>query len=103
PPAATTAIYPRPLHDALPISSGRPGPRGRAFGRRLPAALVVGPGGRPGRGAGDGRYAPTRRPAVRKPSSCEQGGFGGDPDPERPDRKSTRLNSSHSQRSYAVF
>src|SRR5256886_3691202 len=26
-----------------------------------------------------------------------------DPDPQRPDRKSTRLNSSHSQISYAVF
>src|SRR3712207_6956454 len=81
---ATTEIYTLSLHDALPISG-----RGRAD--RSPG---------PGR-----RYAP--RPAVR--TGCRV--------PRRPsrgparrpghvsssDRKSTRLNSSHANISYAVF
>src|SRR6478736_9367674 len=56
---ATTEIYTLSLHDALPISSSRQGPR---------------------------HCAPPRRGRRR-----------------RRDRKSTRLNSSHSQISYAVF
>src|SRR2546430_15107771 len=85
---ATTEIYTLSLHDALPISpapghgdrhlgaSGLAGPPGlhRACRHHLP-----GPGAADERGHGD--------PALGK---------------ER-DRKSTRLNSSHSQISYAVF
>src|SRR2546430_12347793 len=65
---ATTEIYTLSLHDALPISTGRPSPRHRA-----------------GRRAG----ARARSPADRRPAGR--------------DRKSTRLNSSLSQISYAVF
>src|SRR2546430_9155082 len=71
---ATTEIYTLSLHDALPICAGaRFLPRGRA----QPAARR----GRPVR--------PARWPAQ--------------PPCSRRDRKSTRLNSSHSQKSYAVF
>src|SRR2546430_15999314 len=68
---ATTEIYTLSLHDALPISIGRPVRAG------LPGRLLVFelPHGR----AGSRGHAP------------------------KPDRKSTRLNSSHSQISYAVF
>src|SRR2546430_16766977 len=79
---ATTEIYTLSLHDALPIS-------------------VV-------RDAGDDRGVPCaqpRRHAVSRQLVSRQRhkprlefGTG-----ERPDRKSTRLNSSHSQISYAVF
>src|SRR3712207_7963166 len=83
---ATTEIYPLPLHAALPIY--RPGPvppRLRLLllpvGHRL-AALAL-------RAVARQR----RRPAPGR------GGAAGD----RPDRKSTRLNSSHANISYAVF
>src|SRR5439155_3295283 len=62
---ATTEIYTLSLHDALPISDGRPRRHRRA-----------GPG------------LPARCRGCRPPS---------------PDRKSTRLNSSHVAISYAVF
>src|SRR2546430_8526705 len=73
---ATTEIYTLSLHDALPILS-LPGPAARRCDDR-PAACAAdgGRGNRPHR-------------AVRS----ERLG----------DRKSTRLNSSHSQISYAVF
>src|SRR5688572_31402002 len=76
---ATTEIYTLSLHDALPISSGD------APGRTQPD--VVAPAGlrrqeeAPGRARSPGR--------VSRPTCA--------------DRKSTRLNSSHSQISYAVF
>src|SRR2546427_4836956 len=75
---ATTEIYTLSLHDALPISIAcRPGralwPRGRAHG--------LGTRGRP-----DAH-------GLRGGACAKPGG----------DRKSTRLNSSHSQISYAVF
>src|SRR2546430_12897896 len=74
---ATTEIYTLSLHDALPISCGT----GLARERRL---LIT---GEPPKRAED-----RERP---NPNACtglaEQ------------DRKSTRLNSSHSQISYAVF
>src|SRR3712207_7377148 len=85
---ATTEIYTLSLHDALPISATspavpgtrRPGARAddrlRGRGRRLRLLRPRGPGGRPHR----------RRRG------------------DRPrDRKSTRLNSSHANISYAVF
>src|SRR5689334_24434114 len=60
--------------------------RGVGGGRRpVPVAqALVGPGRRGGRGSGGGRGSERQR--LR-----------------RPDRKSTRLNSSHSSTSYAVF
>src|SRR2546428_4612858 len=70
---ATTEIYTLSLHDALPISARQPLARADA----RPAG-----GGRRGRGA----------------APCARG-----PGHERRDRKSTRLNSSHDQISYAVF
>src|SRR3712207_8005918 len=80
---ATTEIYTLSLHDALPISRG-------ASGRRR----AVLPAGHPR----DADPAPRRplmndehRPAVTPDSTIG------------PDRKSTRLNSSHANISYAVF
>src|SRR5688572_32854230 len=76
--AATTDIYTLSLHDALPIS-----PAAGLRPRVLPVpAWRVGAGPRPVRTGGG--IVPRAR------------------GPER-DRKSTRLNSSHSQISYAVF
>src|SRR2546427_7301461 len=77
---ATTEIYTLSLHDALPISLARGGVERRAtgvVGDLEPAPLV----------AGNPVYEAS--PVIR-------------PHGER-DRKSTRLNSSHSQISYAVF
>src|SRR2546430_10295348 len=70
---ATTEIYTLSLHDALPIFPPVAGERRRCRGRAAAA-----------------RHSPGRR---------------GSPHPgaARGDRKSTRLNSSHSQISYAVF
>src|SRR2546430_15929416 len=70
---ATTEIYTLSLHDALPISA-----------RALDVLARAG---------GDGRRAAWRK--------CRDVGVG--LDVGRLDRKSTRLNSSHSQISYAVF
>src|SRR2546430_12654062 len=76
---ATTEIYTLSLHDALPIYRriAHPHPaRGSAGGGRQPVYRE-----------------PAHRPADRRvhhPRWCQ-------------DRKSTRLNSSHSQISYAVF
>src|SRR5688572_33423118 len=71
---ATTEIYTLSLHDALPIYPGRHGP--------------------------DDLHRHRRRSADRdEPHRCLEAVCGG----FRQDRKSTRLNSSHSQISYAVF
>src|SRR2546427_9277085 len=74
---ATTEIYTLSLHDALPIY---PGPRrpARCIGRRGPFDAPL----------GDDLQGADARPARSR---------------RRRDRKSTRLNSSHSQISYAVF
>src|SRR5256886_11592519 len=75
---ATTEIYTLSLHDALPILGGPAGAADQARARLFPP-LRSAPGGvRPRAG---------RQPAVLR----------------QQDRKSTRLNSSHSQISYAVF
>src|SRR3712207_8272373 len=84
---ATTEIYTLSLHDALPISRAvlrLEGLRGVAARHRAAAARQ-----RP--------HVPDRggvhpRPGAR---ACAA--------PEPPDRKSTRLNSSHANISYAVF
>src|SRR5258707_13357974 len=72
---ATTEIYTLSLHDALPICVG--------LGRRLAR--------RPGR-----QLRPGQRP--RRFRRLERRAHG-----RRRDRKSTRLNSSHANISYAVF
>src|SRR2546427_7274210 len=81
---ATTEIYTLSLHDALPISQAR-----RAL-RRLPA--------RQARGLRSRRRALSRSHVRRHDVDARDG-----PGALRGDRKSTRLNSSHSQISYAVF
>src|SRR3712207_7043893 len=81
---ATTEIYTLSLHDALPISGGDDRPEaaeGVAVRPRFPGSA---PPGAPA-------HARRRRPGGRPPAAV-----GGD-------RKSTRLNSSHANISYAVF
>src|SRR2546427_2449534 len=82
---ATTEIYTLSLHDALPISWA-----------------PAGPGPQPGRAQGrTGRQGARRLPGAGR---VEGGvGHGGPCTRCQRDRKSTRLNSSHSQISYAVF
>src|SRR3712207_7584190 len=87
---ATTEIYTLSLRDALPIS--RPGHREAALRRRRrqrPHARAVPDGGRHHL---DGRRPPRR---VRRRSRRVRARLR--------DRKSTRLNSSHANISYAVF
>src|SRR3712207_7892333 len=84
---ATTEIYTLSLHDALPIW-GRTRPRGAArLERGRTRAGGAAEHGWPGAGA---RRDPARR-ADRDDRSLGR------------DRKSTRLNSSHANISYAVF
>src|SRR3712207_8279070 len=86
---ATTEIYTLALHDALPISEPAPAPRPHRRGRRT---WVDGPPAR--------AVAPARcQGARRHPRRCGAGGYGS----RDRDRKSTRLNSSHANISYAVF
>src|SRR3712207_7740476 len=73
---ATTEIYTLSLHDALPICPA--GGRGQHRRNRLAAGKAAG-------------LAVDRRHARADGIS------------DRPDRKSTRLNSSHANISYAVF
>src|SRR2546430_12847378 len=75
---ATTEIYTLSLHDALPIFRLR-----RAAGRVRHRQLDDAAEEKPGR----------RRAGAREDRARDR----------RADRKSTRLNSSHSQISYAVF
>src|SRR5206468_11414091 len=102
-PPSPTDIYTLSLHDALPISSHRR-TRGRILhvGRRVPA------------GTGSRRAVGAKCDGVRGSACAEVEGSrrtrdaDGDTLAERrirelQDRKSTRLNSSHDQISYAVF
>src|SRR5438270_2873673 len=85
---ATPQFYTLSLHDALPISRGRIRTR-RPDGRRPPE-----------------RAARHRRRRQRGLPPRRLADVGGDQRGDRVvdlDRKSTRLNSSHSQISYAVF
>src|SRR2546427_6601788 len=77
---ATTEIYTLSLHDALPISRRRAGRPGGPPRLRPGAPPAGGRSGTPRHGSGRRRGRRAGR-----------------------DRKSTRLNSSHSQISYAVF
>src|SRR3712207_6895095 len=85
---ATTEIYTLSLHDALPICRGasQRHPAGLAPGRPAPVARGAGRWARPFFGS-----LPTASVAQRP-----KNGLG-------VDRKSTRLNSSHANISYAVF
>src|SRR5688572_32160119 len=81
---ATTEIYTLSLHDALPIYTPAAG---------MPAAVEA---PAPAKAAGGAGQLEVKSPMV--------GTYYGAPEPgAKPDRKSTRLNSSHSQISYAVF
>src|SRR5688572_32621820 len=79
---AATYIYTLSLHDALPISfvNFRLRPAGGPERKSAISVKIVNFG---------------RPPPEGPPEPL--------PAPPRPDRKSTRLNSSHSQTSYAVF
>src|SRR3712207_7797630 len=83
---ATTEIYTLSLHDALPISMPTAqNPLTPSDGGAVPGLIVA----RSGR-----RERPSRRrPVMRRSPST----------PYARDRKSTRLNSSHANISYAVF
>src|SRR3712207_7653794 len=83
---ATTEIYTLSLHDALPIS-----PAGPSRNRRLPTERPR----RGGRSPPRARDRPAAASASARPHPRHR--------PSRPDRKSTRLNSSHANISYAVF
>src|SRR3712207_7491963 len=88
---ATTEIYTLSLHDALPISEHHPARQGGPAPRR------------PRDRAPDPLVHPVERPGHRP---AEQQGVlrARRPHRELPvDRKSTRLNSSHANISYAVF
>src|SRR3712207_8967827 len=91
---ATTEIYPLALHNALPI----PGGAGTACGTGKCPGFRVAPGS-PGirrSGARPNAVAPASyRSNVVGVGSCQSAGS--------TDRKSTRLNSSHANISYAVF
>src|SRR2546428_8750190 len=77
---ATTEIYPLSLHDALPISHH---PLPRSTGVRIFIEL-------------SGEHPTLPRAEALAAMAAERVD-------ENPDRKSTRLNSSHDQISYAVF
>src|SRR5689334_24851877 len=81
---ATTEFYTLSLHDALPISGDL----------RLGAV--------PGRATAGGGARPARPPAPQASRGRAAGTFRRQGRPQE-DRKSTRLNSSHSSISYAVF
>src|SRR5207249_11994825 len=83
---APTHIYTLSLHDALPISRLRDGNH-----------LHLRP---PSRRAAQGHQSRAPQPDVLRLSACDDG-LGREHG--RPDRKSTRLNSSHVSISYAVF
>src|SRR3712207_9076998 len=81
---ATTEIYTLSLHDALPIYVPR---TGGGFGGDVPARLRRG----------------VRRPELRDGQPHQRQLADGLRRHDAQDRKSTRLNSSHANISYAVF
>src|SRR3712207_8502248 len=85
---ATTEIYTLSLHDALPIWNPAIGrPRNASKGGENLRRRGFGPG----HGLTDRPKPKIVRSTPSPPETC------------RPDRKSTRLNSSHANISYAVF
>src|SRR2546430_12201918 len=89
---ATTEIYTLSLHDALPICRDEGRRRARQARERA----------REEAGALRARLEDQALARVGPPSVADAGAGEGD-DAADADRKSTRLNSSHSQISYAVF
>src|SRR5690606_42110726 len=87
---APTAIYSLSLHDALPIFPALAHAHDARFprGRRGPVLVLVQDRARD--------RLPRGRPRLDVPEPR-------DPQAQPPDRKSTRLNSSHVKISYAVF
>src|SRR5205085_10720377 len=94
-PTSATALYTLSLHDALPIFVDAPDERAEA---KQPEAL------QPDRAGANERAHDSPQRAGSEPAlpshalHMQRGRHRGDRD-----RKSTRLNSSHSQISYAVF
>src|SRR3712207_7715235 len=89
---ATTEIYTLSLHDALPISSACAGRRARLDIGRDDDPRQRPPGAEAGERGGQPPREPRGLGRLRRRV------------PEHPrDRKSTRLNSSHANISYAVF
>src|SRR3712207_7479742 len=91
---ATTEIYTLSLHDALPICPGR---RGR---QKTPASAATNPG------CWGGPRPRCSRTAARRswlPRTGEWRRWHEQRGKVSQDRKSTRLNSSHANISYAVF
>src|SRR3712207_7688350 len=84
---ATTEIYTLSLHDALPICGGKPSLGQSSAADPRSGAARSRPHGAPCAGT-----ACSCRSEDRLPAGCRTG-----------DRKSTRLNSSHANISYAVF
>src|SRR5206468_11501669 len=86
------------LHDALPISQYGHRERGRTTERSAGQRAIQTLRNEP-------RQAPIQNApkATRNRSISRATGRGKSPPPRRRDRKSTRLNSSHDQISYAVF
>src|SRR3712207_8352498 len=88
---ATTEIYTLSLHDALPISGGMVSSASATSSSKRRLLIST-------RGS---------RPAVARPQQALDGGLQGVRrgvgHRRREDRKSTRLNSSHANISYAVF
>src|SRR5206468_11804160 len=87
-PASTTEIYTLSLHDALPIFSGS---------ARLPSHQTG------SAESGLPRSSSVRNQSLRFMAHAHAAGRHRTGRPGRRDRKSTRLNSSHDQISYAVF
>src|SRR5206468_9586409 len=94
---ATADSSPLSLHDALPILLLRLAPRQDRVGRG-PSGLPLEDPHRPERSLADAAPGgwPVRVPAAQRESARPVRG-------RARDRKSTRLNSSHDQISYAVF
>src|SRR2546427_11480072 len=94
---ATPEFYPLSLHDALPIwgdAAALDGEARRADPTPAPAA---------GRARRSRRRPEPPLPPLPRDLHGLPGASRGGADPDREDRKSTRLNSRHSQISYAGF
>src|SRR2546427_9130895 len=96
----TPEIYPLPLHDALPISI--PAEDHQHVGERGEVLLGIG-GGFPNELGGGGIEQRVLAPSPQPGEELLQEGLGIGRLRFDEDRQSTRLNSSHSQISYAVF
>src|SRR5206468_10683411 len=95
---ATTSIYPLSLHDALPISEPAAG-----LDPRVPQSQGRSSGAEKARAFRVPVHARERRTTGEISSAGGPGCHQAGPGQDISDRKSTRLNSSHDQISYAVF